>query len=435
MPYTPKITQQGIREQQKPQVKMGGKRVQQNLAWTGKAVRQAGGRMSPEQLDKVYAADTSKATRSVSDPMNMSPKEQAGLRKDNAEKIQNSIISGEVYTPAGFDQTQMGVGEQYAQGNQGAFTGGAKAAGAQAQANLADPQQQGEQAVGALAGGAFQQQVASGATAGQSYWKGVQGAYAPGGPGYVGAAHQSFNANVDPGLESYYDQAFKQAAAGMNNELAARGQYGSSAGMQQIGLMGVNLAADRANREADYRLRRQEALTQSAAMASGDERAWIGEQGQLAFQAGNEDLAYRNFGVSAGATGQQLGMARQGQNFEQGLAMDEFGLGQASAGMQAMSMAQQLRGNRLQDAFANQLQLGDRANAGYNAYIDSMIGGNAGVADVVMGKATDQYNRDEAQAMREAQMLSDAGSTLTTLASSYGGGGGNYGGGFNKGGK
>jgi hypothetical protein len=67
----------------------------------------------------------------------------------------------------------------------------------------------------------------------------------------------------DAGLGLYYDNAQRRATETINRTLGARGAYGSSAADDQIAESTVNLNAERANREADYNLKR-----------SAENRAW-----------------------------------------------------------------------------------------------------------------------------------------------------------------
>lgn len=64
------------------------------------------------------------------------------------------------------------------------------------------------------------------------------------------------NISAEPGFGSYYDNAVKNTTNTLNTELGARGAYGSSVGLGQIGKSVTDLRADQARNEADYNLKR-----------------------------------------------------------------------------------------------------------------------------------------------------------------------------------
>lgn len=116
------------------------------------------------------------------------------------------------------------------------------------------------------------------------YFGQAMGQYGQGGPGNAQAWFDQFkkpDIAADPGLDPYYQRAAGRMTTDINNQLAARGQFGSSAGMQQLseGLGGLN--AEQANREAQYNLQRL-----------GEQRAWEGLGGQLAGQADQGALSW-----------------------------------------------------------------------------------------------------------------------------------------------
>lgn len=152
--------------------------------------------------------------------------------------------------------------------------------------------------------------------------------------------YQSNMPSIDsePGFGAYYDNAKNRAAESINQAMAARGAYGSSAANDQTARAFTDLEADRAKNEANYNLQRL-----------GEQRGWQGLGGQLAGQADQNNLA-RN------------------QNEQQwasllsslGLDASRLGLQRTNAGMDAASNAQNLQRNRGNDYFSQQLQLGDR---------------------------------------------------------------------------
>lgn len=77
-----------------------------------------------------------------------------------------------------------------------------------------------------------------------------------------------------PGLDPYYQRAAGRLTEGLNQQSAARGMFGSSQAMDQLSEGLGGLAAQQANREADYALQRL-----------GEQRAWEQLGGSLAGQA------------------------------------------------------------------------------------------------------------------------------------------------------
>lgn len=61
---------------------------------------------------------------------------------------------------------------------------------------------------------------------------------------------------TEPGYGTYYDRAEQKAVNALTNQLSALGQYGSSAGLGQIGTSITDLRADQARTEAQYNLDR-----------------------------------------------------------------------------------------------------------------------------------------------------------------------------------
>jgi len=77
------------------------------------------------------------------------------------------------------------------------------------------------------------------------------------------ATDPSAVAGVTQDLNPYYDFARMKATSDLNDQLAARGGYGSSAGIGMIGNTLAQLGAEQANREADFQLDRAGKLDDS----------------------------------------------------------------------------------------------------------------------------------------------------------------------------
>lgn len=238
---------------------------------------------------------------------------------------------------------------------------------------------------------------AQGDSAGQRYWEGVSGRMEDGGPGYSTDAYNQFDKNVGgPGLDKYYDQAFKQTQQRLDRSAASRGMYGSSYAMQNVRDAGVALGAEQANREADYNLRRQAALEASARGASQDELSWTQGMGELAFGAGREQLAYGQAAVDAGATAQQLEQSRLAQGYAAAMGVDQFDLESRNSGMDAASRAQQQREGRIQGMFNNQLALGDRYASAYGGAASQDTMAAQQQTATALGMSLEEYQRSQA---------------------------------------
>lgn len=238
-------------------------------------------------------------------------------------------LPGTGYTPTtapyGMDQTNPGVAEQFWNQNQ----------------NLWMQPPGGQQ-------GAF-----GGRGAGQQFWNQIQGGY--------NQASQS----LQPQFDAAFDRAKEQAVGTANQQAAARGAYGSSAALNNVGNVAANVEAQRAGAASDFAL-------QNAA----NQRAATGLYGNLAFGAGRE--------------------AQQGINDD---------LARTNAGFAAALATQNARRGRTQDAFGNQLgylntvlpwaqgQYENAFNADQGAFDASQGAGLAGTQFGVQ-QADNRYNRN-----------------------------------------
>ncbi len=146
------------------------------------------------------------------------------------------------------------------------------------------------------------------------------------------------NIATDPGLDPYYNNAEKRSTEGINQAVAARGAYGSSAANDQISRGITDLEAEKANREADYNLRRL-----------GEQRAWQGLGGQLANQSDN---------IAAGQSKDEQDWAALLSKM--GLDASHLGLDRTNAGMDAAGNAQGFTRARGNDYFDQQMRMGDK---------------------------------------------------------------------------
>jgi len=142
----------------------------------------------------------------------------------------------------------------------------------------------------------------------------------------------------DPGLDPYYNNAERRSTEGINQAVAARGAYGSSAANDQISRGITDLEADKAQHEAQYNLQRL-----------GEQRAWEGLGGQMAGQADQSSQAQSQDQQHWADLLSRLG-----------IDASQLGLSRTNAGADAANNAQGLTRSRGNDYFNQQMASGDR---------------------------------------------------------------------------
>jgi hypothetical protein len=202
------------------------------------------------------------------------------------------------------------------------------------------------------------------------------------------------NIATDPGLDPYYNNAEKRSTEGINQAVAARGAYGSSAANDQISRGITDLEAEKANREADYNLRR-----------IAEQRAWQGLGGQLAGQAdqtsmgqSQDEQAWTNLLSRMGIDASQLGLSR------------------TNAGMDAANNAQNMTRNRGNDYFNQQLQMGDRMSDLVKFFMQPALANDAASMESASSGGVAEGNQAAANEQTNAQ---NAVNTLSTGANLY----------------
>lgn len=146
------------------------------------------------------------------------------------------------------------------------------------------------------------------------------------------------NLSANPGLAPYFENAKTRAEESINSAAGARGNYGSSAAIDQTSRAFTDLEGQRALKEADYALQR-----------AGEDRAWQSLGGQL---AGSADAGSRAISQDE----------QNWANLLSSLGMDasQLGLQRTNAGMDAANAAQGAERARGQDYFNNTAAAGDR---------------------------------------------------------------------------
>lgn len=142
----------------------------------------------------------------------------------------------------------------------------------------------------------------------------------------------------DPGYGAYFQHAKDRSAESINQTMAARGAYGSSAANDQISRAYSDLDAQQAEKEADYNLRRL-----------GEQRAW-NELGSHA--ASSADTSSVNNSAENRSWEDFLGKL--------GLDASKLGMDRTNAGQDAANAASAEKSRVAQDAFNNELAKGDR---------------------------------------------------------------------------
>lgn len=277
----------------------------------------------------------------------------------------NYAAQSHTAVPDGYSQQGAGVGEQFQQMQEGAYL--SPGAAELAQANNAG-YYGGPTGSEGYVSGMLPQVGQAGLGQGTAQSIVGQGMNNVGASNPAAQAYSQFQQNrpeisQDAGLAPYYENAGRQALEGINQNAAARGVYGSSAAMAQGQEALTNLAADRANREADYGLR-----------ASGENRAWEGLGGQLAGQQAASQLGWAQGLGALGLGAEQMGLSRQlgganvagqlqnmemgrlGQGFGEALSGQAAHMGRLGQGFGQATQGQTLRDNRIQSMLNNQFQ-------------------------------------------------------------------------------
>lgn len=178
--------------------------------------------------------------------------------------------------PYGMDQTNPGVQEQFWNQNQNLWTKGA-----------------------------FQ-----GPGQGEQFWNQVSGSFNT--PGN--------NGNLQPQFDAAYDRAKEKAVGTANQQAAARGVYGSSAALNNVGNVITDIEAARAKEASNFALAN-----------SQNQRSQLGMYGDMAFRAQDANLANRGFDLNSLNSAYNASGAAQGQRDNR--IQTQFGNTMAMTGM------------------------------------------------------------------------------------------------------
>lgn len=130
------------------------------------------------------------------------------------------------------------------------------------------------------------------------------------------------------GMDPYYDRAREETMASMDQALAARGAFGSSMGIGQIGSAMAQLGAQQANREADF-------MQQAAQQADAQKLSRLGMGGELALG------------------GQRAGEQRFETGLQGAMGADAMNQAQFSTAANVAMATQAAKQGRIQDWLSN----------------------------------------------------------------------------------
>lgn len=223
--------------------------------------------------------------------------------------------------------------------------------------------------------------------------------------GQAGAANtanqyfQQFQGQIgqDPGLGAYYDRAKTRLGSDMNQQLAARGAYGSSVGAGMVGDALAGLEAERANREADYMLRQQGLGGELAGQAARSQLGWT--QGLGGMGLAGDAAARDRLGLGlTGATAADAGLLdRRGMMFNELYGLTGMATGNLGGAQQAALQSDQalfesamaakyglgteMYNQALEDSAAQQQQIGTVGSIA-GSIIGGVTGGGGGMGGI-----------------------------------------------------
>lgn len=339
-------------------------------------------------------------------------------------------------SPYGMDQTQQGVGEQYWENNQQKWGNSPQMDWASSKLPRFDNAGFGE---------TFNQNNINQfgqAGQGQQFWNQVQGKFNTQGQyGGPNLAAESYNRTVgqipgslQPSFDKAFDRAKETAVGDANSQAAARGAYGSSQALNNVGNVITDIEAQRANRASDFALQDSQnqanwqglagqqgrAADQSSMQGFGTNLQGIQSFGDMAFNAEGQDLNRDRFASSVGFGIQDQGFGRVGQGTQLAMGLDSADLNRTNSGFAAANQAQNQRDGRIQGAFDNTRNMQNDLTGFFGGQYDQLFGAdyqmqqdamNAGLG--LTAEARNQGYRDQ-EGMR--QDLNDGISMYTGMA-------------------
>lgn len=333
-------------------------------------------------------------------------------------------------SPFGMDQSAPGVGEQYWDQNQQRWQD-------QPQLDWASTQLTGMQDPGF--GEVFNQNNMGSFAApgqGEQYWDSVSGSFNTkgqySGPNLANEAYQrtsgALPGSLQPSFDSYYDRARDKAAGAANSQASARGAYGSSAALNNVGNVITDIETQRANRASDFALRDSQnqmnwhdlagrqgrSADQSSMEAFGQNLEGMRTFGDMAFRAGEEGLERDRFASDTAFGIQDAEEGRINSGIDNALGIDSNNLDRTNAGFNAAGGAQTLRDNRIQGMVDNTNDFSASMIDFYENQFDGIFGGDERARDEAiaasLGMSIDDYNankNNQERIMRDGKAVAD----------------------------
>lgn len=223
----------------------------------------------------------------------------------------------------------------------------------------------------------------------------------------------------DANLGRYYQNAFLHGSGELNGQLASRGMFGSSVGLQMQSGLARDLSAEQANREAQYGLDRAAYTLDRANSIDKSHLGWVGAEGDLAKGATKEKLDYGNSSAANAAAGQDQAMGRIKQGQDAASQVDQGKQDWYNLAFSAAGGAQDRRDRRVQGAFDNKLAFGDAIASGFTSGLTADQAAGIGQIGAFQGAATDKYNVDSNAGAASTQQLYDSLGGLATLGQTF----------------
>lgn len=191
----------------------------------------------------------------------------------------------------------------------------------------------------------------------------------------------------DADFDKYYDRSEQNATQKLNDQLSARGTYGSSVGLGQIGSMLADMEGNRARDKAQYGLSR-----------SADDRGWTSAQGDLA--AGADSSGIQRWATAADA--------------EAGASKESLDRWKASQG--AAESAQGSQRTRGQDFFNNNMSIGGALSDTAGKTYDTALVQDQGLVDAVISLGLGKDAESVAQIIQRANQNDAQAKQILDLA-------------------
>lgn len=320
--------------------------------WADKAVTKMGNFFASKTNPQTSAANPTSVPSAPTAPQ-APPKQKMPLGHS-----QNTSVGAyrSTIAPNGFDQTMPGAGEQMWNNNQNLWLQAPQLDWVNKQLPQLDPNQNPGQ--------------------GSQYWNQVAGQY-----------NNPKAQNLQPQFDAAFDRARENAVGAANAQAAARGVYGSSQALNNVGNVISDVEAARAGAASDFALRN-----------AANQRDWTSTLGNLAFGAGNEDLS------------------KLGLGFNTAFRSDEASRDRLNNAFAAATTAQQLQSGRANNAFGNQMTYLNTMLPFLGGQYQGMFDSDSELAfapyDVGLAGASSAYGN---KAANRSQILNDASTALSAV--------------------